>query len=182
VDILTALGLALPAGLNAYIPLLGLALAQRFGVLALRNPWSGIGEWWVIGLISALLLIEFFADKIPAVDHLNDALQSFVRPAAGAVVALAASGQAGENYPVAMVALGVILAGGVHIAKASARPVVNASTAGVGAPVVSLLEDFVAAASTVLAILAPVLVVALAIVFVYAWWRLRSIRRARSAG
>ena len=48
-DILTAIGLALPAGLNAYIPLLGLALAQRFGVVSLGEPWSQLGEWWAIG-------------------------------------------------------------------------------------------------------------------------------------
>lgn len=176
-DILTAIGLALPAGLNAYIPLLGLALAQRFGVVALNEPWSAIGDWWVIGLMSVLLFIELLADKFPAVDHANDVLQSVVRPAAGAVVAVAASGQAGENYPLVMVLLGVLLAGSVHAVKASARPVVNASTGGVGAPLVSAAEDVLAAASTALAIFVPVLV--LAFVGLFGWGIARFTQRRR---
>ncbi len=170
-DVLTALGLAFPAGLNAYIPLLGLALAQRFGVLQLGAPWSGIGQWWVIALVSVLLLVELFVDKIPLVDHINDAMQTVVRPAAGAVLAVAASGQVGENYPVVMVVLGVVLAGGVHAAKATARPVVNAASGGVGAPVVSVLEDVVVIATTAVAIFMPVLTVTVLVLFVWAWWR-----------
>lgn len=176
-DILTAIGLALPAGLNAYIPLLGLALAERFGVIELSSPWSGIGEWWAIALISVLLLVEVFADKVPAVDHVNDVIQTFVRPAAGAVVAVAASGQAGENYPLVMVVLGILLAGGVHAVKATARPVVNATTAGTGTAATSFLEDVAAFVSTVLALIAPVLVVGVVAFFVWLAWRYRR-RRA----
>lgn len=170
-DILTAIGLALPAGLNAYIPLLGLALAQRFGVLALAQPWDTLGEWWVIGLVSALLLVELLADKVPAVDHVNDAIQTIVRPAAGAVVAVAASGQAGENYPVVMVALGVILAGGVHVAKATARPIINASTGGAGAPAASTVEDIASAVTTALAIFVPILIIGVVGLFAWLAWR-----------
>ncbi|MDZ4169253.1 MAG: DUF4126 domain-containing protein [Coriobacteriia bacterium] len=170
-DILTAIGLALPAGLNAYIPLLGLALAQRFGVLSLAQPWDTLGQWWVIALVSVLLLVEVFADKIPAVDHVNDAIQTVVRPAAGAVVAVAASGQAGENYPIVMVALGVILAGGVHVAKASARPIINATTGGTGAPAASTVEDVVSVVSTALAIFIPILVLGVMGFFAWLAWR-----------
>lgn len=176
-DVLTAIGLALPSGLNAYIPLLGLALAQRFGVIALGEPWNTLGEWWVIALVAVLLLVEMLADKFPAVDHVNDVIQSFVRPAAGAVVAVAASGRAGENYPLVMVALGVVLAGGVHAVKASVRPVVNATTAGAGAPVVSVVEDVFSAVSTVLAIFVPVAVVAVVALFI--WMAVRFLRRRR---
>ncbi len=180
-DILTAIGLALPAGLNAYIPLLGLALAERFGVVALGEPWSGIGEWWAIALIAVLLVIEIVADKVPAVDHVNDAIQTFVRPAAGAIVAVAASGQAGENYPLVMVALGILLAGGVHAIKAGSRPVINAASAGAGAPVASTAEDGIALSATVVALLVPVLVVVvIAATAGVAWWVLRR-RKASSA-
>lgn len=179
-DVLTAVGLALPAGLNAYIPLLGLALAQRFEVVSLAEPWDTLGEWWVIALVAVLLAIEVLADKIPAVDHVNDVLQTVVRPAAGAVVAVAASGQAGENYPLVMVALGVLLAGGVHAAKATARPVVNATTGGTGAPVASTVEDVVSVASTALAIFAPVLVVAVIAGFGWLVWRFARSRRSLS--
>lgn len=181
-DILTAVGLALPAGLNAYIPLLGLELAQQFGVISLSQPWSGLGQWWVIALTAVLLAVEVFADKFPAVDHVNDVIQTIVRPAAGAIVAVAASGQAGENYPYVMIAMGVVLAGGVHAVKATTRPAVNASTGGMGAPVASLFEDSVAAISTVMAIVAPVLVVAVVAWFGWAAWKFgRRLSRSRSA-
>lgn len=182
-DILTAIGLALPAGLNAYIPLLGLALAERFGVVALAEPWNQLGEWWAIALIAVLLAIEVVADKVPAVDHVNDAIQTFVRPAAGAIVAVAASGQAGENYPLVMVALGILLAGGVHAVKAASRPVINAASAGTGAPVASTAEDTVAVSVTAVALLVPVLViVVVAGAIAFAWWVYRRRRSARAPG
>jgi len=179
-DILTAIGLALPAGLNAYIPLLGLALAQRFGVVALAEPWNQLGEWWAIALISVFLIVEVLADKVPAVDSVNDAVQTVVRPAAGAIVAVAASGQAGQNYTLVMVALGIVLAGGVHLVKASARPVINAVSGGTGAPVASTAEDAAAVSATLIALLIPVLVIAVvAVIIVFAVWVYRK-RRART--
>lgn len=179
-DILTAIGLALPAGLNAYIPLLGLALAQRFGVIALAEPWSQMGEWWAIALIGVLLLVEVLADKIPAVDHVNDAIQTVIRPAAGAIVAVAASGQAGENYPIVMIGLGIVLAGGVHLVKAAARPVINTVTGGTGAPVASATEDAAAVTSTAIALFIPVLVIAvIGATIGLAWWVVRR-RRMRA--
>jgi len=171
VDILTALGLSIPAGLNAYIPLLAVALAQRFDWLALRSPFDALGEWWMISVIAVLLVVEIIADKIPAVDHVNDIVQTFIRPAAGAIVAVAASGSASQVSPWLLVLAGVLLAGGVHVAKAVARPVVNASTAGIGAPVVSTAEDAGAVALSVTAIAAPILVVVVLVaVFVLLWW------------
>ena len=83
-DILSGLTLAAPAGLNAYIPLLAVALAQRFGWLELGTPWELLGEWWSIALIAVLLVVEIVADKVPAVDHVNDVVQTSCgrRPAA----------------------------------------------------------------------------------------------------
>lgn len=181
-DILTAVGLAIPAGLNAYIPLLGLALAQRFEVVSLRAPFDQLGEWWAIALVALLLVVEVLADKFPAVDHVNDAIQTVVRPAAGAVVAVAASGHAGANYPYLMVLLGIVLAGGVHAVKAGARPVVNAATGGVGAPVVSTVEDVFALGSTAAAIFLPILVLVVIVAAAcFAWWVWRGRQKTRTA-
>lgn len=155
-DFLSGIALAAPAGLNAYVPLLGVALAERFGWLALREPFDILGEWWMIALIAVLLLIEVLADKIPAVDHVNDAIQTFVRPAAGGILAASTSG-AGTLGTIALVVIGVLLAGSVHAAKAVTRPAVNATTGGAGAPVVSAVEDVGAIVLTVLAIAVPVL-------------------------
>jgi hypothetical protein len=126
------------------------------------------------------------ADKIPAVDHVNDVIQTVVRPAAGGLLAVSASGE-GTVSPVLLLVAGVLIAGGVHAVKASARPVVNVSTAGTGAPVVSTLEDIGAAIMTVLALLVPVLaavliiaIVVLAIVLIRRWKRRHP--RARMSG
>jgi uncharacterized membrane protein len=177
VDVLTGITLAAPAGVNAYIPLLAVALGERFGWIQLRQPFDLLGSWWVIALVGVLLVVEIVADKVPAVDHVNDAIQTFVRPAAGGLVAVASSGQ-GRVEPWLLLVAGVLIAGGVHAVKASARPVINAATGGVGAPVVSTAEDIGAAGVTVMAFVLPVvtfLVVAGGMVF--AVWAI--VRRRR---
>jgi uncharacterized membrane protein len=166
-DVLSGLTLAAPAGLNAYIPLLAVALAERLGWLQLTSPWDVLGAWWAIVLIAVLLIVEIVADKVPAVDHVNDLIQTVVRPAAGGLLAVSASGQADASSVVLLVA-GVLIAGGVHSVKATARPVINLTTGGSGAPVVSTIEDVLAVAMTALALLVPVLALVATIALVVA--------------
>jgi len=182
-DIITGLGLAIPAGLNAYIPLLTVAVAQQFGWIRLESPYALLGEWWAIALIAVLLAVEVVADKVPAVDSVNDAVQTVVRPAAGGILFAAAAAGNDWVHPIVFIVAGVLLAGGVHAAKATARPAVNATTAGVGGPVVSVVEDVASFVMTVAAIVAPVLAVGLAVVvlvMLVRWYRMRG--RPRSAG
>lgn len=181
-ELLTSLGLAIPAGLNAYIPLLAVAVAQKAGWLHLKEPYALIGEWWAIALIAVLLLVEIVADKFPAVDHVNDIVQTFVRPTAGGLLFVAVSAQAVDVHPALLIAAGVIVAGTVHAAKASTRPVVNATTAGFGAPFVSALEDVVAAATTAIALLAPYLVAVAAAGLGVLFWGLWLHRRDSRTG
>ena len=183
VDPLSGLTLAAPAGVNAYIPLLAVSLAEHFGWLTLRSPFDLMGSWWFIALVSVLLVIEIVADKVPAVDHANDVVQTFVRPAAGGLLAVASSHQGGIQ-PWLLLAAGVLVAGGVHAVKAAARPVVNVTTGGTGAPVISTVEDAGALVITVLALLVPVLafllvvgIVAFAVWGVWHWRKRRAARR-----
>ena len=175
-DPITGITLAAPAGVNAYIPLLAVAVAQHFGWVHLRQPFDAMGSWWFIALVAVLLLVEVVADKIPAVDHVNDAVQTFVRPAAGGLLAVAAS-HPGSVQPWLFLVAGVLISFSVHAVKASARPVINATTSGVGAPFVSTAEDIGAAGVTVMALLVPVLafLLVVAIVAVAVWaiarWR-----------
>ena len=179
-DILTSLGLSIPAGLNAYIPLLAVALAQRFGWLTLREPFGVLGSWWLIAIIAVLLAVEIVADKVPVVDHANDVVQTLVRPAVGGIVAMAGSGSASTVSPWLLVIIGVLFAGGVHAAKATARPAVNVTTGGTGAPLVSTAEDAGAVAMTAVAIALPILVVFfLAAIAAVLWWLWRRARRKR---
>jgi hypothetical protein len=130
--VLSAFGLSASAGLNAYIPLLVVALMAKFTPwIKLSAPWDALTSWWVIGIVAFLLLIETFADKVPAVNHVNDIIQSFVRPAAGAVVFAASTNVITDIHPVVAIAAGLLVAGGVHAVKALAvRPAVTTTTGG----------------------------------------------------
>lgn len=165
-----AFGLSGSAGLNAYIPLLMVALAARFPagdpLVKLQAPYDLMGSGWAIGLLAILLVIEVVADKIPAVDTVNDGIQTFVRPAAGAILFAGSANVITEIHPVLALAAGLLVAGGVHATKTAARPVVTVSTAGVGNPIVSTLEDIVAFVVSLLAIILPIIAAILLAVFI----------------
>lgn len=156
--ILSAFGLATSAGLNAYIPLLVVALVARYTeLIKLSQPWDTLTNGWLIGLLFLLVLVEFFADKVPAVNHVNDVIQTFVRPTAGAIVFAASARVISDIHPVVALGAGLFIAGGVHAAKSLAvRPAVTATTAGAGNVPVSMLEDFVATLLSVLAVVIPI--------------------------
>jgi hypothetical protein len=161
--VFSAFGLSASAGLNAYIPLLTIALLARFtNWINLSQPWDVLTSWWIIGLLMVLSLIEFFADSTPAVNHLNDAIQTFIRPAAGAIAFAASADVITEVNPVLSLAAGIILAGSVHAVKAAAiRPTVTAATGGTANLPVAILEDFTATLVSVVSIVLPVLVIGL---------------------
>jgi hypothetical protein len=133
----------------------------------------------VLVVLGVLFAIEFLADKVPGVDSVNDVVQTVVRPAAGAVLMAGSLGIGTDLPPWVGVVAGIITAGGIHATKAAARPVVNVSTAGVGGPVVSLVEDGVSLVASLLAVLAPLLLVVL--VAGLAWWGRRAWVRRREA-
>ncbi len=175
-----AFGLSTSAGLNAYIPLLTIALVDRLtdGLIDLQGPWVWLSNWWTIGVLAVLLVIEVLADKIPAVDTANDIVQTVIRPAAGAIL-FAASTRAIGLHPVLAAICGVILAGGVHAVKAGGRPVVTATTGGIANPVLSTLEDVLSAVTSFIAVVAPYLVgvFLLFVASLIAWWVIRRRRR-----
>lgn len=171
-ELLTGTGLAVAAGLNAYVPLLVLGLAGRFlDIVELPAAWQWLENEWVLAIIGALLVVELVADKIPAVDSINDWLQSVVRPASGGIVfgTGAASQTAAVSDPAAFVessawvpvVAGVVIALVVHVGKMFVRPAANALSAGAAAPALSTSEDIGALILSVLAILFPILVVVL---------------------
>src|SRR5512144_2440498 len=92
IEVLAAFGLAGATGLNAYLPLLIVGLLARFtDLITLSAPWDTLENSWVLALLFVLLAIETVADKVPAVDSINDVIQTVIRPAAGAIL-FAASG------------------------------------------------------------------------------------------
>ncbi len=186
--ILTGLGLSASAGLNAYIPILVVGLLARFtDVIALPHQFGWMSNGWALAGVAVLLAAEVVLDKVAVVDHVNDAIQSFVRPASGGAV-FAASDAAARidhsgwmtGHPWVGWALGIVVALCVHVTKASARPVVNVSTVGFGTPFVSAAEDAMSLTMSLVALLIPALVIVFLIVLVLIGWRMvRMVRRRR---
>jgi uncharacterized membrane protein len=165
--IFTAFGLSASAGLNAYIPLLLVGLLARYtDLINLNSPWDTLASPWIILMLCLLVIIEMVADKIPAVNHVNDLIQTLIRPAAGAIAFAASANVVTDVNPVLALASGLLIAGSVHVAKAGAvRPMVTATTGGVGNVPVSIAEDIVSTILSILAIIVPLLVGTLFIIF-----------------
>jgi hypothetical protein len=184
--IFSAFGLSASAGLNAYIPLLVISLVGRFtDWITLAEPWDTLENGWVIGVLVLLSAVEFFADKIPAVNHVNDLIQTGVRPVAGAIAFAANAEIITEANLVFSLVLGLLIAGGVHAAKSVVmRPAVTATTGGAGNIAVSILEDVLSTFLSILSVLIPVLI-AVILVLVTAWviwWLWRRGNRMSTAG
>lgn len=193
-ELITGTVLAASAGLNAYIPLLGLGLMARFtSLVELPDAWSWLSNEWSLGIVAVLLVIEIVVDKVPALDTFNDVVQTAVRPAAGGLAFSAGSTSetVAVSDPAAFLTsaqvwpfvLGILIALVPHLLKAIARPALNLVTAGAGAAVASTLEDVGAVVLTVLAVVVPLLAL-LALVAALVWLarRLRRViseRRAR---
>jgi hypothetical protein len=188
---LTGMGLSAAAGLNAYIPFLVVALIARFtDYITLPVGYEWIESNWAIGIGAALLLAEIILDKIPAVDTINDTIQTFIRPSMGGLIFAATTAAAQldnstwmKENPWVSVVLGVLISGLVHTGKMAARPVINVGTVGAGAPVVSTVEDISSLGLSLIALIAPLLVILalalLAWLLIWMWLRVRRWRRTR---
>jgi hypothetical protein len=173
-----AFGLAAATGLNAYLPLLIVGLLARYTqLIVLKAPWSALTHPLVLVLLAVLLAIEVTVDKIPAIDTINDVIQTVFRPAAGAILFAASGNVISDLSPVLAMICGLLIAGGVHTAKSVARPAVTAGTLGTANPIVSLVEDVISGATTFIAIVAPAVLAGLALLLVF--WILRRRRRKR---
>ena len=99
--IFTAFGLSASAGLNAYIPLLVVGVVAHYtDWISLNSPWDLLANPWVLIVLGILVIIEMLADKIPVVNHINDVIQTFVRPTAGAIAFAASAKVITDVHPV----------------------------------------------------------------------------------
>ena len=184
-DIFAAFGLSASAGLNAYIPLLVVSLLAKFtNLINLSEPWQALESWWIIGLLIVLSIVEFVADKVPAVNHINDIVQSFIRPTAGAILFAASANVITDIHPVISIAAGLLVAGSVHAIKSVVvRPAVTATTGGTANIPVSMLEDTVSTALSVLSIVLPIVIgiLFLALGGLLIWWLSKRAARKRKS-
>ena len=188
ISMLTGMLLATASGLNAYIPLLALGLLARFThIIELPQSWSWLTSDWALITVGVLLVIELIVDKVPALDTVNDVLQTLVRPASGGMVFSAGIDSATVSVDdteaftdmstVWSLVIGIVIALIPHLLKAFSRPILNTVSAGAAAPVVSAAEDTGALGLTLFAIIAPI--VGLLFLVAMIWFSVRRIRKAR---
>jgi len=185
--LLTGSGFAAASGLNAFIPVVMVGALARFtDVIVLPDQLLWLQSWPVIIIGLVMLAAELVLDKIPGVDHINDLLQSLVRPVVGGImfVATASAEVQGQSdfwfqHPWLAGVGGALIALGVHTGKAAARPAVNAATGGTGAPVASFAEDAVSVALCLIALFVPILVLFVFIFLGVALYRIVTTGRRR---
>jgi len=184
--IVSAFGLSASTGLNAYIPLLVVGVIAHYtDLIKLNPPFDLLANAWILILLGVLVIIEMLADKLPAVNHINDIIQTVFRPAAGAIVFAASAHVITNIHPLLALACGLIVAGGIHVVKSAAvRPAVTATTGGAGNVPVSIAEDVVSTILSILSVVIPILVGILLVVlvaFIIWWFWRRSLRKNQAA-
>jgi hypothetical protein len=177
-----AMGAGWVSGINLYAAVATLGLLGRFANLRLPGELDILTSWWIIGLAVALYLVEFIADKVPYVDSIWDAIHTFIRIPAGAVLAATAFGDFDRGVQVAAFLLGGGLALSAHGTKAGARAAINLSPEPASNILASLTEDVIAVGSILLSVFAPFVLFAVITVFVIVSFLMaRKILRAMKA-
>lgn len=182
-DWMTTLGMAMGSawlsGINLYATVLTLGLLQRFSGVHLPGNMSVVGNWWVIGIAGGMYLVEFVADKIPAVDSAWDAIHTFIRVPAGAVLAASAFADVGPMASTIAMLVGGSVALSSHGTKAATRLAANTSPEPFSNIGLSLAEDALTFGSTILMVFHPVVILVVVIIFVLiAIWIVPKIIRA----
>jgi len=180
-SLLTSAGLGLGAGINAYATLLVFGIVARWQPAIFHDDLARFfATTPVLIVVGILYLVEFVADKVPTVDHVWDIIHTLIRPVAGALVAWAA---VSDRIPHGAVILAAVIAGGAalgsHATKATVRGASTLTTAGLGNPVLSVIEDAFAFVNALIAIFLPWLVILTLIIatlfFVIVYRRLRRV-------
>lgn len=161
-----AMGAGWVSGINLYAAVATLGLLSRFAHLRLPGELDVLTSWWIIGIALALYIVEFFADKIPYLDSAWDAIHTFIRIPAGAVLTATAFGEFDRSVQVVAFLLGGGLALSAHGTKASTRAAINLSPEPVSNIVASLVEDVIAIGSILLSVFLPIALIILIVVFV----------------
>ncbi len=171
--------LAAASGLRAFLPLCAVAWAAHFGLFELHPSFAWIGSVPAVLVFTAAVVFEVAGDKVPAIDHFLDSIETFLKPVAGMLVVAAPLVELDPLYSVVLgIVTGGVLAGGIHLLKAKGRIVGNLVTMGLAAPVLSLIEDVVTVILVVLAVLIPLVALVLGLALVAGLmafrWRPRS--------
>jgi Domain of unknown function (DUF4126) len=176
------LGFSFAAGINLYATVAILGLASRYGWVSLPEQYRVFDNDLIIGVAITLYVIEFFADKIPWVDSIWDAIHTAIRPIGGAVIAIQTLGDASPGMEALVGLLGGTLAASTHFTKAGTRAVANASPEPFSNWILSFAEDVFVVSLGFIALKYPLLatlivLVALVLMAVFAAWIFRAVKR-----
>ena len=176
-----AFGAAWSSGINVYATVATLGLLQHYKVAQLPGGLEVLDNWIVIGVALFMYAIEFVADKIPLVDTLWDAVHTFIRVPAGAIVAGAATSDLNPTVQIVSLLLGGGLALSTHGTKATARAAVNTSPEPFSNWALSILEDIITIGAIVLSVLHPVVILVVILIFLLllVWILPKVLRRLR---
>jgi hypothetical protein len=170
--LLASLGLSSTAGIRAYLPLFAVGLASNANILHLQSRFSALGAAGPLVLLGILMVGEFTVDKLPIIDHVSDFVHTFIRPLSGAAIMAGTQNSLSDKSGLAAAVVGGGLALAFHGVKAASRPVVSATTVGMGNPIVSLLEDVFVVVAVLLLILAPFIGFGIFVLMIVGIWRL----------
>lgn len=176
------LGFSFAAGINLYATVAVLGLAKRYGWVQLPEQFAVFDNDIVIAGAIVLYVIEFVADKIPWVDSLWDAIHTVIRPAGGALIAVATLGEASPTVEGLMALVGGGVAAGTHFTKAGTRAVANTSPEPFSNWFLSLSEDVFVIGLAALALKYPVaaafvVLAGIVLMIVFAAWIIAAVRR-----
>jgi Domain of unknown function (DUF4126) len=176
------MGSAWLSGFNLYATVLTLGLLQRFHLVQLPGDLDFLSRWWVIGVAAVLYFVEFLADKIPVVDSVWDAIHTFIRVPAGAVLAASAFAHFDPAVRAAALLAGGTLALGSHGTKASVRMTANASPEPFSNILLSTAEDIFTIGLAAVTAFHPVVILVIILVFILllAWLGPKVLRAIRN--
>lgn len=183
--------LAWASGLRLYLVVFAVGMGGHFGYIDLPPGLAVLGHPWVIGAAGFMVVMEFFVDKVPAIDSAWDALHTFIRIPAGALLAAGATGDSINAMTVAAGLLGGTITAGTHFTKAGGRALINTSPEPFSNWGASFTEDALVLTGIWLAFANPIVFLLLLLLFLLllVWlipkvWRgiLMLMRRARGEG
>lgn len=176
-------GLSWASGLRLYLTVLLVGVFARLNIVHLPDSLAALASPWVIGAAAVLAAVEFFADRIPAFDSLWDAIHTFIRIPAGALLAVGALGHADPALMTIAALAGGTLAGSAHLTKAGTRALINLSPEPFSNWIASSTEDVLVCIGLALAFFAPVLFLASMVGFLlFAGWALPRLWRGVQIG
>ncbi len=164
-EIAIAAALAWASGIRLYATLFLVGLAGKLGWVVLPEHLEILASPLVLAASGFMTVVELFADKIPWIDSMWDAVNTFIRVPGGALLAAAAMGDSGAGAALAAAIIGGTITASTHLAKAGARAVVNTSPEPFSNFVKSSAEDLLVPAGLFTAVAAPVIFLLALLVF-----------------